>query len=98
MKKNEKQSTIHSLLEIKKQEMEDFITRKKLKEKDNESKIVGLKILIAELEEKLESKQQEIIGLSEIMVSYILNFRILIYHNHFIFFDRLSELDMMQKF
>ncbi|KAI8817924.1 uncharacterized protein EV422DRAFT_508482 [Fimicolochytrium jonesii] len=66
-KKSEKQSAIDSLIDGSKKDFEAFLERKKEKEKANQARIDELKVMIADLEEKIEVKQQEVNGLSDVM-------------------------------
>ncbi|KAJ1551299.1 hypothetical protein HK096_001609, partial [Nowakowskiella sp. JEL0078] len=67
-KKAEKESTIQSLLEHNKLELEKFTQRRNLKEHENNAKIEELKNTSMELEMKLTTKQQELLQMSDIVV------------------------------
>ncbi|KAJ3212612.1 hypothetical protein HDU82_008834 [Entophlyctis luteolus] len=66
-KKEEKQAAIDRLQDGKKKDLETFACRRKEREAYNKVKIEELKATIADLELKLESKQQEMMGLSDII-------------------------------
>ncbi|KAJ3288887.1 hypothetical protein HDU79_004488 [Rhizoclosmatium sp. JEL0117] len=66
-KKDEKQATIDSLQDGKKKDTEVFAQKRRDREAYNRIKIEELKNVIIELELKLESKQQDMMGLSDII-------------------------------
>ncbi|KAJ3030954.1 UNVERIFIED_CONTAM: hypothetical protein HDU68_007154 [Siphonaria sp. JEL0065] len=66
-KKEEKQATIDSLQDGKKKDTEVFAQKRRDREAYNKTKIAELKNVIIELELKLEAKQQEMMGLSDII-------------------------------
>ncbi|KAI9350790.1 hypothetical protein BDR26DRAFT_930095 [Obelidium mucronatum] len=66
-KKEEKQATIDCLQDGKKKDTEAFAQKRRDREAFNKTKIAELKNVIVELELKLESKQQEMMGLSDII-------------------------------
>ncbi|KAJ3127824.1 hypothetical protein HK098_005718 [Nowakowskiella sp. JEL0407] len=67
LKKNEKEATINELEDRNKNEMDNFIQRKKKKEQENRLKIEELKNIATDLELKLSAKQQELMQMSDIV-------------------------------
>ncbi|KAJ3145856.1 hypothetical protein HDU86_000623 [Geranomyces michiganensis] len=66
-KKSEKQSAIDLLIDGSKKDFDAFVESKKAKEAQNLLDIAALKTQIAETEEKIEQKQIEVNGLSDVM-------------------------------
>ncbi|KAI9098676.1 hypothetical protein DFS34DRAFT_81650 [Phlyctochytrium arcticum] len=66
-KKSEKQSAIDQLIESSKLDLEAFMSKKKIKEQENEAKMEELRKQIFDLEDKIETKQQEVQSLSDVM-------------------------------
>ncbi|KAJ3159896.1 hypothetical protein HDU88_008389 [Geranomyces variabilis] len=66
-KKSEKQSAIDLLIDGSKKDFDAFVESKKAKEAQNVIDIAALKAQIAETEEKIEQKQLEVNGLSDVM-------------------------------
>ncbi|KAJ3012468.1 hypothetical protein HKX48_006268 [Thoreauomyces humboldtii] len=66
-KKSEKQSAIDSLIDGSKKDFDAYLEKKKAKELRNQAKIEALRAQLAEMEEKIEQKQEEVNGLSDVM-------------------------------
>ncbi|TPX55806.1 hypothetical protein PhCBS80983_g05015 [Powellomyces hirtus] len=66
-KKSEKQSAIDSLIDGSKKDFDAFLENKKAKELQNQTEIQTLRAQIAEMEEKIDQKQLEVNGLSDVM-------------------------------
>ncbi|TPX67374.1 hypothetical protein SpCBS45565_g03819 [Spizellomyces sp. 'palustris'] len=66
-KKSEKQSAIDQLIESSKLDLESFVAKKKAKEVENEAKMEDLRKQILDLEDKIDTKQQEVQSLSDVM-------------------------------
>lgn len=67
VKKSEKKDTISALNEANRKDLEYFNSKKEFKQLENEAKIMKLKELIANLEEKIEAKGVEVLKLSDVM-------------------------------